>query len=175
MAIKKKKINGFTLIEILVVLGLLVVASVIGANMFFTTFRSSAKTKALTVVKQNGDYALSIMERLIRDSQEVITNSDDSLCAVGMNKIKIKRSDNSEIEFACLNEGTATGYIASNSARLINSEVKLDNCYFNCSTQGEFYPQSVTINFTLSQAGESARIEEQASVDFQTTVTTRNF
>lgn len=186
MEIKKKqnqKSAGFSLIEILVVIGVLAIAVVIGTNLFFTTFRSSTKTKTLTMVKQNGDYALSVMERLIRDSEEVIANTEtpSKTCELGMNKIKVKRIDGSEIEFECLDEGIATGYIASTSAvrraRLISEEVKLDSCSFDCSQKdlNPFNPQSVVINFTLSQAGEVVRFEEQASVDFQTAVTTRNY
>ena len=167
--------KGFTLIEILVVVGLLAIIAAIGSNMFFTTLRSSGKSKILTTVKQNGDYALATIERLIRDSEKVITNSDGSLCAVGMNKVKTKRLDGSEVEFACEEEGTANGLIASNSARLTSNEVKVDSCSFDCSSQGEFYPQIVVIDFTLSQAVVTTRPEEQASVNFRTSVTTRNF
>jgi len=174
MEMKRKK-SGFTLIEILVVVGLLGIIAGIGSNMFFTTLRSSTKSKSLTMVKQNGDYALVVIERLIRDSEKVITNSDGSLCTTGMNKIKTKRLDGSEVEFACKGEGTANGLIASNSARLTSNEVKLDSCSFDCSSRGGFYPQVVTINFTLSQAAVTTRPEEQASVNFKTTVTTRNF
>lgn len=172
---ERKIQGGFTLIEILVVVGLLAIIAVIGSSMFFTTLRSSGKSKTLTRVKQNGDYALSTIERLIRDSEEVITNSDGSLCEAGMNKIKTKRLDGSEVEFTCEEEGTVNGLIASNSARLTSNEVKLDNCSFDCSSQGEFYPQIVSIDFTLSQAAETTRLEEQASVNFKTTVNTRNF
>ena len=179
MGIEQNKNNrqatGFTLIEILVAVGLLAIIAVIGSNMFFTTLRNSTKSKTLTTVKQNGDYALATIERLIRDSEKVITNSDGSLCAVGMNKIKTKRLDGSEVEFTCEGEGTANGLIASNSARLTSSDVKVDSCSFDCSSQGEFYPQVVAIDFTLSQAAVTTRPEEQASVNFKTTVTTRNF
>lgn len=170
MEITKKQNLGFTMIEILVVVGILGVIAVIGSNMFFTTLRASNKTKVLAVIKQNGNYALSIMERIIRDSQEVVAN-----CGVGMKKIKVKRLDGSETEFSCNQEGTVNGNIASNSARLTSSEVKVDSCSFGCSTQGEFYPQNVVINFTLSQAVVTTRVEEQASVNFKTTVSLRNF
>ncbi len=171
----QSKSNGFTLIEILVVVGLLAVIATIGSNMFFTTLRSSSKSKNLTIVKQNGDYALATIEKLIRDSEKVITNSDGSVCTTGMNKIKTKRLDGSEVEFSCEEEGTVNGLIASNSARLTGSDVKLDSCSFDCSSQGEFYPQVVSIDFTLSQAAVTTRLEEQASVSFRTTVNTRNF
>jgi len=172
---ERKTQRGFTLIEILVVVGLLAIIAVIGSSMFFTTLRSSGKGKTLTTVKQNGDYALSTIERLIRDSEEIIANSDGDICESGMNKIKTKRLDGSEVEFECLDEGETISYIASNSARLTSDEVKLDNCSFDCSSQGEFYPQVVSIDFTLSQAVETTRLEEQASVNFKTTVNTRNF
>jgi len=167
--------SGFTLIEILVVVGILGIIAVIASNVFFTTLRSSGKTKALTTVKQNGDYALSVMERLIRDSQEVMTNSAGQYCVAGMKKIKVKRIDGTEVEFACEEEGTVNGRIASNSARLISSGVKVDQCSFDCESKGQFYPKTVTIKFTLSQSAVTTKPEEQASVNFQTTVSVRNY
>jgi hypothetical protein len=153
--------------------------------MFFTVSRSSVKTKTLTKVKENGDYALSVMERLIRDSQEVVANSDNKVCESGMKKIKFKRADGTLIEFACLEEGTANGRVASNSSRLTSDEVKLDSCSFgcacpaaypNCTSEGaKFYPKTITIKFTLSQLAATVRPEEEASVNFQTTVNTRNY
>ena len=184
MKMKSQK-SGFTLIEILVVVGILGIIAVVASNVFFTTLRSSGKTKVLTKVKENGDYALSVMERMIRDSQEVVTNTDNKICESGMNYLKFKRADGSTIEFGCLEEGTANGRIASNSARLTSSEVKVDSCSFdcscpaafpNCTSEGtKFYPKTVTIKFTLSQFGATVRPEEQATINFQTTISTRNY
>ena len=170
--------RGFTLIEILVVVGILGIIAVVASNVFFTTLRSSGKTKVLTTVKQNGDYALSVMERMIRDSQEVMTNSDGQYCVAGMKKIKVKKLDGTELEFVCPEEeeaGTTNSRIASNSAHLTSSEVKVDSCSFDCESKGQFYPKTVTINFTLSQSAVTSRPEEQASVNFTTTVSVRNF
>jgi len=170
------KNKGFTLVEILVVVGILGIIAVVASTIFFTTLRSSGKTKVLTKVKQNGDYALSVMERLIKDSQEVVTNTDNKICESGMNYLKFKRADGNTIEFGCLEEGTANGRIASNSARLTSSEVKVDSCSFDCSWLGtKFYPKTVTIKFTLSQFGATVRPEEQATINFQTTISTRNY
>jgi len=182
---ERKTQRGFTLIEILVVVGILAIIAVISSNMFFTVFKSSGKTKVLTKVKENGDYALSVMERLIRDSQEVVINTDNKICESGMNYLKFKRTDGSTIEFGCLEEGTANGRIASNSARLTSSEVKVDSCSFdcscpvaypNCTSEGtKFYPKTITIKFILSQIGATVRPEEEAIINFQTTVSTRNY
>ena len=174
--------RGFTLIETLVVVGIMAIVAVVSSNMFFTVFKSSGKTKVLTKVKENGDYALSVMERLIRDSQEVVTNTDNKICESGMNYLKFKRADGSTIEFGCLDEGEDNGRIASNSARLTSSEVKVDSCSFDCScypdctSEGtKFYPKTITIKFILSQIGATVRPEEEAIINFQTTVSTRNY
>jgi len=170
--------KGFTLVEILVVVGILGIIVVVASTIFFTTIRSSSKTKVLTTVKQNGDYALTVMERLIRDSQEV-----SSSCTSGMASIKVKRFDGSEITFSC---DLAQGLIASSSGqRLTSSDVKVDTCSFDCncpaaypncaSAGAKFYPKTITIKFTLSQLAATVRPEEEASVNFQTTVSTRNY
>jgi prepilin-type N-terminal cleavage/methylation domain-containing protein len=175
MIAKKKKLlknKGFTLVEILVVTGLLAVVAVVISNMFFTTFRSSTKTKALTAVKQNGDYALLVMERLIRGSKEVISSCPEVAPAVA-NSIRIKMLNGDEILFSC---DLDNELIASNGANLTSvDQVKLDSCSFGCQSKGDFYPQTVTIDFTLSQVGETLRSEEQAKVDFKATVVTRNY
>lgn len=172
----KSQKSGFTLIEILVVVGILGIIAVIGSNMFFTVFRGSTKTKVLTTVKQNGDYALSVIGRMVRNSSEILKNSDGQVCTLGMKKIKIKNPDKGETEFACLEVGTVNGRIASNSAQITSDEVKVDNCSFDCSSSGQFYPETVTISFTLSQnIGAAPRPEEEASMDFKTTVSIRNY
>ncbi|MBM3205689.1 type II secretion system protein [Candidatus Shapirobacteria bacterium] len=177
----KKQTHGFTLVEILIVVGILGIIAAVGTNVFFTTFRGSTKTKVLTKVKQNGDYALSTMERLIRNAQEVVVDEDaGDLCQANMSKIKIKKLDGTEILFSCENIGTVNGFIASDAARLTSNEVKVDICSFSCTTKGlpgklEFYPQAIEINFTLSQAAVANRPEEEATLNFNTTVSTRNF
>ncbi len=182
----KNQKSGFTLVEVLVVVGILVIIMVAVSTIFFTTTRSSTKTKIVTKVKENGDYALSVMERLIRDSQEIIENSDGKLCESDMKKLKVKRLDGTEIEFACVDAGGENGYIASNSANLTSPQiVKLNSCSFDCSCPpvypncvGEgtkLYPKTITIKFTLTQPTATVRPEEEAKVDFQTTVSTRNY
>jgi len=48
------------------------------------------------------------------------------------------------------------------------------NSFIACTQSGS-KPPIVVIDFSLSQAGSSTRPEEQASVDFQTTVSLRNY
>jgi hypothetical protein len=123
------------------------------------------------LVKQNGDYTISVMERMIRNARSV---------SGGGSSITITNPDGRTTAFSCSDlDGNGTNEISSNSARLISNEVKVSS---NCSavfsvTAGEIgvKPAVVTINFTLSQAAITTRPEEQASVSFQTTVGLRNY
>jgi len=163
MEIKKQK--GFTIIEIVVVIGILGIIAVIGTNMFFTVMRSSTKSKNLMTVKQNGEYALSVMERMIRNSSVV------DICESGMTKIKIMDSNKEETEFAFIDN-----YIASNSSRMTSDQVKVTSGTFDCSSVGDFNPKTIVINFTLDQNVSLApRVEEEASINFKTTIETRNY
>jgi len=167
-----KRLKGFTLIEILVVIGVLAIIVVVGSTSFFNLLKGSTKTRTASLVKQNGDYALAVMERMIR-SGKIIENTEvppQECESGGMSKIKILNPDGGETEFSC--EGDA---ISSNSATLISSQVKVanGNCSFNCQRTNIFEPDVVTINFTL-QAQEDVRPEEKVSIVFKTTVVLRN-
>ncbi len=69
MAMKKEK--GFTLIEILMVVFLLGIIVVIGSNLFFSILKGASKAEITKEVKQNGDYALAVMERHLRNASSV--------------------------------------------------------------------------------------------------------
>ncbi len=169
------KKTGFTLIEILVTVGILGMIAVIGSGMFFSILRGSTKTKTLQLVKQNGDYAISVMERMIRNAKSV--NG-------GGSSIAIVNPDGKTTTFNCCGSGSnlmiasQSGTLSCEEARLTSSEVKVDICSFEV-TSGEpgVRPAVVKINFTLSQAPPAggARPEEQASINFQTTVSLRNY
>ena len=164
------KKNGFTLIEMMIVVSLLGIIAVIGSGAFFSILRGSTKTKTLQMVKQNGDYAISVMERMIRNARVLTSPTANST----VTSITIKNPDGKETTFSC---GGTPATIASNGASLLSSEVKVDNCnIFEVAVgQPEIRPAVVKINFNLSPEVSSTRPEEQATVNFQTTVTLRNY
>lgn len=153
------KKNGFTLIEMLVVIGIFGILAFIGSNMFFTILKSSAKTRVLAEVKQNGNYALSVMGRMIRNAKSIEDCPGDS--------IRIENPDRDNTTFSC-----SGGRIASNSANLTSDKVAVTGCNFSCAGT---IPEVVTISFTLSQSGTTTRPEEEAMIDFRTTVSLRTY
>lgn len=165
------KKSGFTLIEIMIVVGILGIIAVVGSGVFFSILRGSTKTKTLQMVKQNGGYAISVMERMIRNARALTSPTADST----VSSITIKNPDSGQTTFSC--EGTPAK-IASNGAFLLSNEVKVSNCnnIFEVKVgQPGIRPAVVKINFKLSPAGTPSRPEEQAEVNFQTTVTLRNY
>lgn len=163
------KKNGFTLVEIMIVIGILGIIVVIGSGAFFSILRGSTKVRTLQLVKQNGDYAISVMERMIRNARAIIDPSTSSTVP----SIKIKNPDGETTTFSCeLDSAT----IASNGASLLSSEVEVKDCSFNVTLgQSGIKPAVVEINFTLAKAGGTNKPEEQAEVNFHTIVTLRNY
>lgn len=64
--------NGFTLVEMLIVLGILSILSVIFVEIFFRTLRGGNEAQILGVIKQNGQVALETMDKIIRNSDKVV-------------------------------------------------------------------------------------------------------
>ncbi len=161
--------TGYTLIEIIIVVGILGIIATVGSVMFFSILKSSTKTKIFHLVKQDGDYALSVMVRMIRNARELVSPTEDSVTS----SITIKNPDGRTTTFAC-----DSYLITSNSASLISSGVKVSDCnnIFDVKV-GEpgIKPAEIKINFSLTPAEEGARPEEKVEVDFQTGVILRNY
>ena len=60
------------MIETLMVVFLMGIVLVAGGNIFFGIMKGASKAEVEREVKQNGEYALAIMERMIRNSREVL-------------------------------------------------------------------------------------------------------
>jgi len=162
---------GFTLIELLVVIAIMGTVGVMVSNLFFQTLKGSTKAELLKTVKQEGDYAISSMERIIRNAKTV-----ESVCASGgstASSITVTNQDDTSTSFGCDAGNTK---ITLDGADLTSSIVAVSGCgsFITCTQSGST-PPVVAIKFSLSQAGSSSRPEEQASVPFQTIVSLRNY
>lgn len=82
MRIFKFSNTGFTLAEILVVIGVMSIAGLMIALIFQRTISGSNKAQILSFTKQNGQAALEIMDKTIRDSDNIvcwITSSPETI------------------------------------------------------------------------------------------------
>jgi prepilin-type N-terminal cleavage/methylation domain-containing protein len=173
--------KGFTLLETLISISVIAVVGVLISQVFFTTTRSNTKTELLKDVKQNGQYALEIVSRMIRNSLSVETTCDGA----ERTSIDIKNQDGFISTIGCVFDNSVTR-IASTSAvvgatsQFLSSQnvtmggVNCSNSTFilTCSALPDQAPK-ITISFRMSQKGTPVDQFEKASVLFQTTVSPR--
>lgn len=98
---------GFTLVEVLVVIGVLSIAGVLVLTIFSNTLKGSNKSQILISIKQNGQSVLETMTSSIR-------NADDIVCA-------------SSTDLVIKNKGTYTRYRFITPATFSNGLVQQDN------------------------------------------------
>lgn len=67
--------SGFTLVELLVTVGLVLIIGTVGTNVIASILRSYNKAHIINEIEQNGSYALSLMESQIRNAKLVSLDS----------------------------------------------------------------------------------------------------
>lgn len=166
MAMKNK---GFTLIELMVVVILAAILVVTAVSLFFTVITGNEKTAAALSVKQNGDYAISQMSRLIRNSRSATCSSNPSaLTLVG--------NDGGTTILSAVQYNPVTYQIASNSGFLTDSSVSVASSgliTLTCVNLTDGTPSYVTVSFTLEKGAVGDR--DYVSVPFSTSVGLRTY
>ena len=180
--IQQQRQRAFTLIELLVAVALMGLVMVVSVSFFFNSLKARKKNVSLTSVKQNGNYALSIISMMLRNAQEV-----SGACSLGMNEITILNKDRETTTFSCLgsnspfncSSGVSSQRIASYSASasrndcLTASDISLSACSFDCS-RFNGTPDSIIVQFTLTK-GNPSDIFGYTSQDFKTSVSLRSY
>lgn len=178
----KTKNLGFSLVELLIAMGITAIISVVVAQGLFSTSRGSVKVEVRNTVKQGGDFTLGVMEKLIREARSI----DCAHTTTYPNQLKLISKDYQETTFACAynNEVTRIASISASGAinHLSPTNVTLGgtscsdgamSLHFTCTTVAGL-PNQVGIQFSLSQKGTPANQFEAASVSFSSSVTARN-
>lgn len=164
--IKLRKSSGTSLFELLIVLTIFVVVVAVANQIFFSTLRGSSKSEVTSKVKQEANYAMSVVERALHSASSVVS--------CGGQNITYFDADGRQSSFSCQNVGD-NGYIASGSARLTSDQVTVSACNIVCS-QETGVTTSVILDLTFRQGGQQAgrRVEEKATYDLKTRVLLRN-
>lgn len=71
---------GFTLIEILVSIGIVAILSTVALSMFYGTIASYEKSNSLLELQANGERILSVLSREIRSARAVVGYDDSQNC-----------------------------------------------------------------------------------------------
>lgn len=170
--------NGFTLMEILVSVGIIAIVGTVIAQSFFSMVRTNIKSELLNNIKQNGDFAVDVMSRMLHNAASVTTTC--ATTGTTTQSLAIQNSDGFTTTFSCVLD-TNVARIASTSGSkteyLTNRNVSLgvdctNKLTFVCTSLPNQKTQ-VQVLFTLGQVGIPADQFEKASTAFQSTVISR--
>lgn len=174
--------RGFTLVELLVAVTIIAGLAILLAQSFLTTTRSNTKVERLTDVKQNGEYALAVMERMIRNATRIsaLCTSDGS---VATSSAAVESPDGLSTTFGCLLDGSVTRvasvsgmgteYLTSDAVTLGGASCDGDSLNFYCTSIADV-PKNLKVTFQLSQRGTPVDQFEKASTVFQTSMSVRS-
>ncbi len=137
--------TGYSIIEMLVSVALLVIVMIVATQSIASSLKNSRKSDSISKVRENVDYVISSMERLLRNAQ--------SRSCISPQQLNYVDEYGNTTNFSCITSG-GYSYIASGSAatKLTSSNVSV-NCssVFSCPTPAAGVPQSVIIKITASE------------------------
>ena|SRR3990167_1495583 len=197
--------KGFTLLEFLVVIGLLSIT--IGSILLFLTsvLKGTNQANITSEVKQNGQVVLDTLESQIRNATDAVclNPADGSLCVSptqSTTHIKLLRTNSDPLHIRCVPPSGITqngkieiaasnvsiGQVPTNFVSITSQDtvsgVNITNCDTNTiftivpSSGGVSAPPIVAVNFKVSQGVAAAsRQDFVANVDFQTTISLRGY
>lgn len=182
--------DGFTLIELVVVTGIVVGISTIMGAVLYSTLKGTETTRANTAIAQNGNYAMSIMSENIKRAKrvtEVGGSADFQQCTeegLVSDSIQFQMADGKHITLQCddaagvvetfdVESGSSTQLTESNS----NVTLVPGSCKFTCFQKTMFNPPRIQIEFSLGQPDQSqpGQIIPKSTTLFQTVVNIRNY
>lgn len=164
MEIKNK---GYTLVELVIVVGLTAILTVAITAIMMSSLLSSNRVRTQVSVRQAGDYAMAQMERMIRGAQSFPSDA----CATA-NQIKIKNFDGNNTTFNLALDGDVYRIASqSGSTEFItpnNMNIEPSTFSITCT------PELVTISFTIKNKSTSTRPFDTAKVDYVSSIRPRN-
>lgn len=153
--------RGFTIIELLVALVVFVILAAFATQSIANILQTRTKAEVTKAVRQEADYAVSVLERHLRGAR--------SLSCTTLTSVTYVDPEGRPGSFSCPNLGASNAHIASGSARLTTTDVLLTSCTFTCPT-----PSQVDFSFSLHQAKTTTEVPETSSISISSTVTLRN-
>ncbi|MBI4096648.1 MAG: type II secretion system protein [Candidatus Levybacteria bacterium] len=184
--------EGFTLVELLASIAVLVAVGSVIAGIITASLRGTNKTNVIENIRENGNYALSQISRSIEYAQAFNGLSDNGTdytvsCRFSTSPtpapvetpykfVKVTPSNSNSIEYSCAISTPAT--ITSNGASMIDtSSIVLTDCVIACvQTRATDLP-IVKVGFKLGPKKNPTGLAETSSppILFETSITIRNY
>lgn len=176
--------KGFTLIELLVSLFILSAIGSLVIGIIWVSLRNSVKLNNMNLIRQNGNYAMLQMTKMLQfasrfqgvstDGSTFTTNCQDPNVTPlqSYNYIRYATASDDVVTLSCMQSPST---IASNSASLLDtSTFSVVSCGFTCIQVVTEGPYAIGIRFIVQKNISGNLFDEPAPLLFQTTVTLRN-
>jgi len=163
--------KGFTLVELLVVVGLVLIIGTVGTSIITSVLRSYNKAQIINEIEQNGNYVLSLMESQIRNARSVVCDSG------GPNCLKVNVTPQGGIAFSFEIATGTIGVVRKDAEVLTNDDWQTGVDVVISGTSASHFNVSgnkVEIVLQLRQAPNApGRVDYQAATTLRTTVVVR--
>ena len=174
------KNRGFTLVELLISIAIIITSATIVVMIITASYRSSNKTNTIDLVRQAGNLSLTQLTKMIQFADDFQSATDDSgdevaFCPVddGASAIDFKTieivSGGSVKSISCNDNGS----LSLNDRPLIDdNEYYMNGCRLTCSQKKYSESPIIGVSFKLYKEGYQA--ESGAGVSFTQKIKMRN-
>lgn len=184
---KSEKKSGFSLIELLVGIAIIITATTVVLSIIVSSFRITNKSSSNQVIRQNGNYAVLQMSRMLQfadsfkgASEDDSPGSYDPICREGTIYHYIKITYNGiDKTISCTDTDENLGGLQTDDGSgykslIDRNKISVNGCELTCSQVNAAVGPIIGIRFILGLGDDSTLPEKSASVDFSTTVKMRN-
>lgn len=171
--------KGFSLIELMVGIAIIITATTVVLSIIVSSFRISNKTTASDSVRQNGNSAVAQISRIVQFADSFVgigndLSSLDPFCSApntSFNHIRVIYQGNPKT-ISCYNSRLMLGDNTVGST-LIDNNLTVESCQLSCSRDQDAAPV-VSLNFSIRRGAADASVEQTAKINFSTKVKMRN-
>lgn len=163
MEIKK----GTSIIELVVVIGLISLLALAMSAIMLTTIISSNRVRRLTQIKQAGDIALNHIQTLIRNSRDIDTCDSENDILTTVNP------DGATTDIMIEDDGTSTRIASNSGIYMTPNNLTVENFSITCEPESD-NPVLFKISFDITHTISNGNDQENPSIHFETTTGIRN-
>jgi len=167
-----KNNGGFSVLEVMLAIGILAIIAVASTNLLFSSIGGSSKASVVAMIKQNGEHTISAIEKEARFA-------DNATCPGGILLLNFKEGNVTRFDLDPSTQRIRIGKAPNPSAMFIYSfltseRIQADS--FTCTiTPGDLGsdPDIVTVTITLNIPGTNTK--DSFIETFQTRVSLRTY
>ena len=164
-----KTSKSFTLVELILVVGLLAISFGVTSDILISLIRSQAKTQILNDLEQQSNFVSLKLEKELRNATDV--------SSVGTNSLTITLRDTTVITYSLstgvINREVAGGVTLPITDKTIPGGVTVA-CLGSCFSVTSGSPKTVSINLRFSPIGGGLIPSNMGNVDIRDTIVVRS-